>query len=386
MIVELSFLPSRRTRCIVALVAACALSATPALAWDAHGHRTITLLAIDHAQKQLASGSFGEAQQIDWLFAPDARAQAAYQSGEPDRYRAVNIAQLKHTNDPDHYFDLDNLSDFGLTFATLPPLRNEYLRAMVIAKHEHPDNVTKPYNEKRDTFRTQEWPGFLPYAICEHYGKLVSSFRQIRVLSSLNDPARANQTAAARANVLFEMGQLSHFVGDAAQPLHTTQHHHGWVGDNPKAYTTNYGFHAYIDTTVLGIHQFNYDVLKGACDVERPVNANDPWDDVIAHIQRSHDQMVPLYDLQKSGELDLAPGKAFIQERLCDGASMLGSLYSAAWKASEMTPEDAEGFVNYDQPSRATPNPMERQPRDPNQTVQPTIEGKPMPKTAPKSE
>ena len=22
-------------------------------------------------------------------------------------------------------------------------------------------------------------------------------------------------------------------VGDAAQPLHTTRHHHGWVGDNP---------------------------------------------------------------------------------------------------------------------------------------------------------
>jgi len=43
------------------------------------------------------------------------------------------------------------------------------------------------------------------------------------------------------------MDVMGHFVGDGAQPLHVTKHHHGWVGDNPKGYATNTTFHAWID-------------------------------------------------------------------------------------------------------------------------------------------
>ena len=42
---------------------------------------------------------------------------------------------------------------------------------------------------------------------------------QMRVLDSLHDSGRAFQLAAARTNVIFEMGQLAHFVGDGSQPL-----------------------------------------------------------------------------------------------------------------------------------------------------------------------
>src|SRR5712672_2343549 len=48
-------------------------------------------------------------------------------------------------------------------------------------------------------------------------------------------------------NLLYIMGVMGHYVGDASQPLHTTIHHHGWVGDNPQHYTTSRGFHAWID-------------------------------------------------------------------------------------------------------------------------------------------
>jgi len=43
------------------------------------------------------------------------------------------------------------------------------------------------------------------------------------------------------------MGVMGHFVGDGAQPLHTTIPHNGWVGANPKGYTTARTFHAWID-------------------------------------------------------------------------------------------------------------------------------------------
>ena len=51
----------------------------------------------------------------------------------------------------------------------------------------------------------------------------------------------------AQANVIYRMGILSHFVGDASQPLHTTKHYNGWVGNNPKQYTTRRSFHSWID-------------------------------------------------------------------------------------------------------------------------------------------
>ncbi len=156
------------------------------------------------------------------------------------------------------------------------------------------------------------------------------------------------------------MGQLAHFVGDAAQPLHTTQHHHGWIGNNPDGFTTNNGFHAYIDGTIVGIHGLNYDTLKGACTGERTVEKNDPWQDVLAHIQRSFDQVRPLYQMQKSGELEKEPGKKFITERFCDGATMLGALYAAAWEVSAMQPKDATDFIKYDEQSSGKVNPMEK--------------------------
>ena len=115
---------------------------------------------------------------LAFVFADSGRAQVGYEAGEPDRYRSIHMAQLRQENEPDHYIDIEKLEQFGLTFSTIPPLRYEYLRDMAIAKHEHPESV-EPYNEKRDPARTQEWPGFLPYAIMEHYGKLVSSDRQI---------------------------------------------------------------------------------------------------------------------------------------------------------------------------------------------------------------
>jgi hypothetical protein len=345
------------TRALVLAATTLTTLSASAHAWDAHGHRTIALLAMDVMESKLPE----EAKKGDlaYLFTESGRTQVGYEAGEPDRYRSINYGPLKHENDPEHYIDVEKLDQFGLTLSSIPPLRYEYLRDMAIAKHEHPDKVD-PYNERRDMARTQEWPGFLPYSIEEHYGKLIASDRQVRILESLHDPKRADQLAAARANVIFEMGQLAHFVGDAAQPLHTTAHHHGWVGPNPDGFTTASGFHRYIDTTVLGIHHLSYDTLKGKCTTDRPVaNPYNPWDEIIAHIQRSFDEVRPLYVLQKSGDLDREPGKAFITERLCDGAAMLGSLYASAWEASAMSPKDVSDFVGYDEVSQATPNPME---------------------------
>jgi hypothetical protein len=332
----------RNTRSLLAVVCAAAslfVAATPAQAWDAQGHRLITLLALDHLNAGLPAFVKDEA----------FRKTVAENAVEPDRWRAVRIGQLMNLNNPDHYLDIEDLEPHGLSLDTLPPLRYEYVAAVAIAKEKAGSEFKgRPINEARDFAKTDRWPGFAPYSIAENYGKLVASFKTWRMLEKLNEPARAHQVEACKASISVIMGVMSHYVGDVAQPLHTTMHHHGWIGENPENYTTDYGIHAYIDGKILDIHSLNYDALKGSAMPERAVDARDPWKDIIEHLKRSYAQVEPIYKMKKSGDLERDAGKALISERLVDGGAMLAALYNAAWEASEPTEKDLENFIKFD--------------------------------------
>lgn len=322
-----------------------AAAVTPATAWDAAGHQLITRLALDRFSQR---GSMPE-----WLKDKTITEMVVWQSGEPDRWRGLRTANLRNENEPEHYLDVEDLTPFGLTLRTVPQLRSEYTKLLNLARDKHPDKM-KPYNPAMDPAKTQETPGYLPHSIMEHYEKLRSSMSTMRILEGLPDAAterRKIQIEQARANVRTELGLLAHVVGDAAQPLHTTEHHHGWIGDNPKGYTTDRGIHSYIDGTILTLHKLTYDTVKPA-NAEPPAtlvtDAQNPWKDVLTHIERSFTQVEPLYELKKSGELEKDAGKAMITERLRDGGAMLGDLYAAAWSVSEPTAKEIEDYLKYE--------------------------------------
>ncbi|MFO0836800.1 MAG: hypothetical protein U0638_17705 [Phycisphaerales bacterium] len=337
----------RKAHAVFLLLAASVLGAS-ALAWDAAGHRAVTWLALDSLAPSLPA----------WIKENDQLRQIGWDAAEPDRWRGTRSAYLENVNNPDHYIDLEDLPQFGLSIETLPRLRYRYLAALAIAEHEHPggvDGTKKPYNSAFDPSGQQEWPGFLPYALMEHYAKLSSSFKTYRTLEKLGDPARATQIEMAKANIRSEMGQLSHFVGDAAQPLHTTRHHHGWVTnagepwkDNPDGFTTDRGIHSLIDGGIIRLNTIDYHSLAKEAKREITVNASDPWEDVIRFIARSHDKVRTLYELEKSGELRREPGRALMIERLGDASAMLAALYNAAWSISEPTTREVEDFAKYD--------------------------------------
>jgi hypothetical protein len=320
--------------------------ASPAFAWDAHGHRIIAQLAVESMGPDTP----------DWLKDPACVAQVADQATVPDRWRSTHLAQLTHLNNPDHYIDIEDLEAYGLTLKTLPPLRYEFIRAMVLAKERAGANFKgRPVNPARDPAKTEEWPGFAPYAIMENYGKLQSAFSTVRVLERVNDPARAAQLEMARENAKTVMGIMAHYVGDCAQPLHATKHHHGWVGDNPKGYTTDKGFHAEIDGAVLRRHHIDAATVRPLCKADAKVSTLDPRDDVIAYIDTTFQTVEPLYQLKKSGDLDKEPGKQFICERLAAGASMLGAMYRAAWDSAAPDDKDVADFEKWDSFTKSAP-------------------------------
>lgn len=345
------------------MLAALAFSLAPVLpvfAWSAHGHRTITYLALEGLPSDAP----------EWLRDASNRNRIADQSNEPDRWRGLQANTLAHENGPDHYIDVEDLAKFGLTLETVSPFRYEYMRDMSVALHTHPETAGAGYDPTKDRDKTKQWPGFLPHAIQEHYNKLRCSFNSVRILESLNDPNRADQLKMARENCIQQMGLLSHFVGDAAQPLHTTTHHHGWIGENPNGYTRDGGIHSYIDGTIVDLHAITVESLRPSMTYGIKVDAADPWKDVLLHIRRSFDQVEPLYRLEKSGDLPKDAGKAMITERLTDAGAMLSALYNAAWESSKPTEQEVHAWVRF---SNYKPD------------ILPYADGKPVP-AAPSSE
>ncbi|MFM9995956.1 MAG: hypothetical protein ACKVU4_09155 [Phycisphaerales bacterium] len=339
-----------RTAAIVLVAGAALWSAGEAAAWNAHGHRVITRLALEGLPADAPA----------WVRDPVFAGMIAEESVEPDRWRGTRMPPLGHENGPDHYLDVELLDQFGLTLASVPKYRYDYLRVMAIAKHEHPERV-EPYDLGDDDQRQYEWPGFAAHAMTEHYAKLRSSFHTWRVLEAIvkDDPSqretRAAQIELARLNAIYHMGVLSHFVGDMSQPLHATKHHHGWVGENPDGFTADRGFHAYVDGRILEIHSLDVDGLRAGMSYDVRVNAADPWEDVIRYVGATFENVRPLYELQKSGDLEKEPGKALIEARLRAGGAMLAALYTAAWENSAPTDQDVASFIRFSPPERTEP-------------------------------
>jgi hypothetical protein len=323
-----------RRLCLLTMVALAGLSSSGA--WDAHGHRVISYLALD--------GLGGEAP--GWLREMPVRHRIAFQSNERDRWRGWPALALRHRNNPDHYLDVDLLGPFGLRLETLPPLRREYLRALILAKREHPGRV-RPYDAGKDPARIREWPGFLPHAIAEEYAILQAALHEARILESLGESRRQHQLEQARANAIYHMGMLAHLVGDASQPLHTTKHYNGWVGKNPHHYTTDRSFHAFIDGRLLRIHDVTYASARERIGFDRKVDPEDPWTDVLAFLQRSFDRVEPLYRLERDGKLAESAGRELALECLQDGVSMLAALYRAAWASTAPTKKQIEDWVRF---------------------------------------
>jgi len=226
---------------------------------------------------------------------------------------------------------------------TLPPLRYDFVADLARARAAHPERFAAIDPEK-DSDHTRELDGFLPWAITEYYEKLKSDFSTLKALKQYGRP---DEIANAEADVVYVMGVMGHYVGDGAQPLHTTRDFNGWVDANPKGYTTSTKFHGWIDG---GYFQktggIKTDLLVGKIHPaeELPGVADDGavFKQVVAYLVEQNKLVEPLYEMDKNGQLTGTPGKgmdgvAFLDGQLVKGAQMLGNIWYTAWKEA---PED----------------------------------------------
>ncbi len=321
------------------LAVAAVLSALilPAAAWDYEGH---------HAANELALASL-PAVFPAFALTPAARDRIAFLAGEADRWRNETSMRngtgltLGHASGPDHYLDLEDIYGYGLTPATLPPLRYDFVAAIVQARAAHPERFPA-IDPAKDADHTRELCGFLPWAITENYEKLQSDFATLAALEKFG--GTPDEIANARQDIVYVMGVMGHFVGDASQPLHTTMHHHGWVGDNPNHYIRSFGFHAWIDggffRTTGGLDEKK---LAGKIQPAKLISTAAKPDGIfhaaVNFIVAQNRLVEPLYRLDRDGKLSDqenrgAEGRAFLEAQLVKSGQLLGDLWLTAWRTA----------------------------------------------------
>jgi hypothetical protein len=335
------------------LAAALGAIAFNAAAWDYEGHHAVNELALASLPTNFPA----------FALEPETRVRVAYLAGEADRWRNETSLRngtglaLGHASGPDHYLDLEDIKLYDLTPDKLPPLRYDFVADIVKAREAHPERFPA-IDLNRDSDHTRELSGFLPWAITENYEKLQSGFSTLAALEKSG--GTKEEIANAQQDIVYVMGVMGHFVGDASQPLHTTMYHHGWTtNDNPNHYTTSPGFHSWIDGGFFK-KTGGIDVKKLTAKIhtaEKISAASDPngiFKTSVDFVVEGNKLVEPLYKLDKEGKLnaqgDSSEGRAFLEAQLVKSGQLLGELWYTAWATA---PEDT--FLERELQQRARP-------------------------------
>lgn len=300
-----------------------------ARAWDYEGHRAVNQLALASLPTNFPA----------FVLTPEGRERIAFLAGEPDRWRNSDDLSLAQANGTDHYIDMEQLDEYGLTPKDLPMFRYDFAAKLALARAMHPANFAA-IDPAKNKDHTRELMGFLPWAIVENEAKLRSGFSYLKAFQ--NHGGTPEEIANAQQNILYIMGVMGHYVGDGSQPLHATKHHHGWVGENPHGYSTNYSFHGWIDggfyRKMGGIKvETLAKKVRPAKIVGDPLVQGDLFNQVMAYLLVTEKEVEPLYQLEKEHKLTpenekANEGQVFLDVQLIKGGQMLGDLWFSAWQ------------------------------------------------------
>ena len=312
---------------------AVALAGSGALrAWDSASHRMVNRIALASLPPDFP----------DFVRDPQSVERITFLASEADRWRNVSDPALMHSGGSwsDHFLDFEQIPLAGLDLESLPSFRYDFVVAFAAGRAAHRDRFPV-IDRATNMSHTQEWPGFLPWTIVEHYARVKSAFTYLK---TYEEHGTAEEIAQAKANVVYLMGVMGHFVGDATQPLHTTDHHNGWVGPNPNGYTTRADFHSWIDGGFLAVMGTRLpDLLarvKPAVPLPvgpRPDQREPVFAAVMNYMRAQHAFVEPLYQMEKAGQFTMGTdqavvGRSFLEGQLLKSGEMLGALWLTAYR------------------------------------------------------
>ncbi len=338
-------------RCFSSALLTIVLLLPVAYGWDYEGHRIVNQLGLAALPPDFPS----------FVREPANAERIAFLAGGPDRWRNVDPwLQQVGASWTDHFLDIEQLGYAGIDPRTVSSFRLDFALAFAAGRTLHADRFPA-IDPAKNVAHTREWPGFAPWAVTEWFEKLRSAFSYLKAFEEVG--GTPEEIANAKADAVYVMGVMGHYVGDCAQPLHTTIHHNGWVGPNPNGYTTWPGFHTWIDSGFIAKAHITLQDLAPRVTVAEPFvfapreDGRDPFFPVAMDYVIAQNELVePLYKLEKAGlmgngEHPVTPeARAFIEGQLLKGGQMLARTWVTAWRSA---PVDA--FLRSQLVKRQTP-------------------------------
>lgn len=237
-----------------------------------------------------------------------------YLGPEPDRWRSPAEPELVAAQAPEHFIDLELADALG----PLPHRRLDF-ESKVFAAGQRPEKV-----------------GLQPWQATEVWERLKAALREYRHLTAAHQDTHPVEQA-----ILFYTGWLGHYVGDAAQPLHTSIQYNGWVGPNPNGYTTAHQIHWQFEGPFVGANLHEPEVRAKMTPLQSI--DGDIFDNYVAYLRHTATYTEKVYQLEKAGGFvgaGSAESREFTADRLAAGASKLRDLISAAWVESGKPVDD----------------------------------------------
>jgi hypothetical protein len=302
--------------------------------WGVRGHQSANRAAVRGIP---ADGPIFLREYEDWI---------AKTGPVPDSWRGNGEPFSKIFEDPNHGWFKEQFA-----FMTAIPrsryefvlrLYDEYLRI-------------REKDPERAALTNVRWTGTLPYAAMENYDRMKSAMRAYRALSA-NSSADSQRDAKYLAqDIAFYMGWLGHYTADGAQPLHDTIHHDGWLGPNPKQYTTDPRVHGRFESAFVDLIQLTEADLVPL--MSQPKQLADPFAAILAHLDDAASHVEDVYVLDKSGALadkgNEQAGK-LVRMQLGKAATLLRDLTYTAWIESAQ-PAAGRGGAESNPINRANP-------------------------------
>jgi hypothetical protein len=279
-------------RAMLALIAAFVLLVTPhsVRAWGMDVHRWLTRQALDGLPGELKP------------FFAMKRDLIVEHAVDPDLWRVVGLKTDVGAEDPNHFFDVDDLGE-------RPPFAN--------VPRTWADLVAKYGVERANK------AGRLPWRAEEMYALLVARFQ---------DLAKPNPPPYAADNAHYLAAVLSHYIEDAHQPFHATVNFDGQL-------TNQRGIHSRFETELVLRYQAT---LRLAPVTTRPID--NIRDFMFETIIDSHALVAPLLERDRRAAMGrefyddayfaaLFEGtRPLLEKRLSEASSAVASVIVNAWK------------------------------------------------------
>jgi len=339
---------------LIALLSIAVLNLPSLEAWGVRGHTVANLAAVEGIP------------QDGPVFLKAQEAYIGHLGTIPDTWRGYSEPYLRISEDANHGWYTEQFD-----YIPNPP----HSRTEFILRVYDQYLKVKAADPDRAKLINIRYTGLQAYSIMEGYERMKAGMRLYRAVDSgqqsppslaatlagisplFSDAAQVKQMLAN--DIAFYMGWVGHYVADAAQPLHNSQHHDGWSGPNPKGYTRDPQVHGRFESQYVDLIETTApDVVKFMGKDARHID--DVWKATLDHSLEARNSVEDVYRADLRGALrnkDDAEARELVYKRLAAGASFLRDLAYTAWIESGKPVPRVDALHRMENPDNPKYNP-----------------------------